>query len=1139
MGNVCGKGAFPREGVEVDLAPLFSCSYVAEGNKTVQDTALKHFTKMTEAEWNIVMTKGPYGWRMCLPPKASTSPPHQELDAKNSRQTAPEKSGTKDEGRNRMRILRESVALAIAPGTNFTANTPRSVQGCEVDIIHEGCCTVRFDTLNPSASNEGRNEAEASAGSEDNPVDAHADHGLGSSGKRHVLQPKPVVLQSTLPLPPQSELYFEVEFLSLPSPVKRPSSWADISHVVVGVAPLPFPQKHVPGVLSHSCAISTAGCIYSGKAEPAATTDALVEGDVLGVLLCRRSGTVLFLLNGAPLKAVKCPAIILNETDPSSFTAADDNRPPPSIPDIYVTIGVIGRGECEINFGGKTYTAHGYIKDISGGIIQSNAPIQARIFGQRLANFSQMLAELQLFYQIYCPIMLPKAKGMVVMNISRREVGSRRILGEFEEELQANYGKNLQDIERINDLLHRRYQADLNRVSLRRKQSIERMLNEYHQVHEVPVEATKIDQLAEQALTKPKVVDTYLREKYGDGINVLLQKRLEQIYEAYAPENRSEVPLLVQRYPLFDDEFQLFCKLKVKYNLDLYAFSPLDSSLRRGDLAAIRRNLRPAKVKQLQLLESGELQGVRGPDDDAGASRKSRRADGASARERKSVRRASRAAAGMAAATAAATAAAQAAENAAAAAAAAAANVQEQERNREKLRAAREERRKEREVRRKSRLDKETLRDLVARQLREEEEEAQRRAQCPQSAELAEEERKAQARRRSLEAKKERIEKALGGVSDEAWWTAMRKAEKESDEEWDRLDEAEAAAAAAAAQNRSAPPPERAAEITPLDAAASPEPAAGGKPRGESGDAAAPRRPRPKSVRLSEVSAPLERYGQPRVARTDILKHSRGEGHLEVRPPKADERQLQLVSNETEGTEAPPGGGVNAQTLRAAAAEAAPDPSLFEDLRGAQQPPEKLESDTWKEEERGSEEEMPDPLQSAEAAAAQSGDEGEPEAAESRDEGEAAGDPPGLHEAATAEPDPCATPKYEGPLSPSPARACEDEREDNDADFLAGEASPEASLSACHSPESPSADADPHGDLSDDAADDEGAEGDHAPASSPADEGRCEVKGEKPALLMEAAKSFVEDVVRRSSLLSGWGRNLPGVGCEAEAAVGP
>ncbi|KFH10564.1 hypothetical protein TGMAS_213530A, partial [Toxoplasma gondii MAS] len=691
MGNVCGKGGFLHSGVEVDLEALYSSSYVAEGNKKAEETALKHFAKMTEAEWNIVMTKGPCGWRMRLPPKPATNKSSVDVESKHDRQFAAEKSGTKDEGRSRIRSFRESVALVIAPGSTINTNTPRSVRGCEVDIIHEGCCTVRFDTLNPYNYDEEDDDEESMIKTELYNLSSPVGKEHLTAGKKHILHPKPVILQSTLPLPPQSELYFEVEFLSLQSPGKKQPSWMDFSHVFVGLAPNPFPQKHVPGVLSHSCAISTSGSIHVGKPEPAAVTDSLVEGDVLGVLLCRRTGTVLFLLNGAPIKAVSFPDIILNETDPSSFTAAEDHRPPPSAPDIYVTIGVIGRGECEINFGGKTYTAHGYIKDISGGIIRSNAPIQARVFGQRLANFSQMLAELQLFYQIHCPVMLPKAKGMVVMNISRREVGGLQKLleQEFEEELKANYGKSLQDIERINDLLRRRYQADLNRVSLRRKQSVERMLTEYHRVHRATVEATKIDQLAEQALTKPKAVDAYLRDKYGNGINILLQKRLEQIYDAYAPENRSEIPILVQTYPLFDDEFQLYCKLKVKYNLDLFTFSPLDSA--SSDLAAIRKNLRPKMPKKLQLLEGEELptgEGLRGSDP-ATSRRKSRRVDATGsmlAKERKSVRRASRAVAGMAAAAAAATAAAQAAENAAAAAAAAAANVKEHDLNKEKMR---------------------------------------------------------------------------------------------------------------------------------------------------------------------------------------------------------------------------------------------------------------------------------------------------------------------------------------------------------------------------------------------------------------------------------------------------------------------
>ncbi|KYK68797.1 hypothetical protein TGPRC2_213530 [Toxoplasma gondii TgCatPRC2] len=729
MGNVCGKGGFLHSGVEVDLEALYSSSYVAEGNKKAEETALKHFAKMTEAEWNIVMTKGPCGWRMRLPPKPATNRSSVDVESKHDRQFAAEKSGTKDEGRSRIRSFRESVALVIAPGSTINTNTPRSVRGCEVDIIHEGCCTVRFDTLNPYNYDEEDDDEESMIKTELYNLSSPVGKEHLTAGKKHILHPKPVILQSTLPLPPQ-------------------------------------------------------------------------EGDVLGVLLCRRTGTVLFLLNGAPIKAVSFPDIILNETDPSSFTAAEDHRPPPSAPDIYVTIGVIGRGECEINFGGKTYTAHGYIKDISGGIIRSNAPIQARVFGQRLANFSQMLAELQLFYQIHCPVMLPKAKGMVVMNISRREVGGLQKLleQEFEEELKANYGKSLQDIERINDLLRRRYQADLNRVSLRRKQSVERMLTEYHRVHRATVEATKIDQLAEQALTKPKAVDAYLRDKYGNGINILLQKRLEQIYDAYAPENRSEIPILVQTYPLFDDEFQLYCKLKVKYNLDLFTFSPLDSA--SSDLAAIRKNLRPKMPKKLQLLEGEELptgEGLRGSDP-ATSRRKSRRVDATGsmlAKERKSVRRASRAVAGMAAAAAAATAAAQAAENAAAAAAAAAANVKEHDLNKEKMREAREERRKERDLRRKSRLERDTLKDVIEQGGREQDEEGARAN--PTLKAVTED-----TRNDTVEAEKETSHTPLGKEGEKESCAATLKVGNSSEEELEPCKHAKKPSAEAADQKRHA-----------------------------------------------------------------------------------------------------------------------------------------------------------------------------------------------------------------------------------------------------------------------------------------------------------------------------------------------
>ncbi|KAL8436313.1 hypothetical protein ACSSS7_001864 [Eimeria intestinalis] len=91
-------------------------------------------------------------------------------------------------------------------------------------------------------------------------------------------------------------------------------------------------------------------------------------------------------------------------------------------PDMYVTIGLLGKGELEINFGGKGFNLSGEITRVSKGAIQSTAPIAARAFGYRLASFHVMLDELKLFYSCFNPPMVHKAKGMVVLNISRAAV---------------------------------------------------------------------------------------------------------------------------------------------------------------------------------------------------------------------------------------------------------------------------------------------------------------------------------------------------------------------------------------------------------------------------------------------------------------------------------------------------------------------------------------------------------------------------------------------------------------------------------------------------------------------------------------------------------------------------------------------
>lgn len=173
---------------------------------------------------NIVMSKGPSGWRLQLPPPSKLQKVESEGDSKPARASVVERGAVlKEEAKSRMRNFRESVAMAIAPGTGLPTGTPRSVRGCEVDIVQEGCCTVRFDTLNPSVNEEEdateENNDEESPPSGDGATNDGADVNAGegeagstsaktntpakASKRERVIQPKPVVLQSTLPLPPQ------------------------------------------------------------------------------------------------------------------------------------------------------------------------------------------------------------------------------------------------------------------------------------------------------------------------------------------------------------------------------------------------------------------------------------------------------------------------------------------------------------------------------------------------------------------------------------------------------------------------------------------------------------------------------------------------------------------------------------------------------------------------------------------------------------------------------------------------------------------------------------------------------------------------------------------------------------------------
>ena len=137
------------------------------------------------------------------------------------------------------------------------------------------------------------------------------------------------------------------------------------------------------------------------------------EGDVIGCLFCRKSGRIIFFLNGDPQWAVPCEEILLPETWGeglvSPLGSPRDRLLPrlrtgssgfgnfyssPASRDMYITIGVLGKGDLEINFGGKNFSLNGEISRVSRGLVQSTAPVAARAFGYRLARFHVMLVRL-------------------------------------------------------------------------------------------------------------------------------------------------------------------------------------------------------------------------------------------------------------------------------------------------------------------------------------------------------------------------------------------------------------------------------------------------------------------------------------------------------------------------------------------------------------------------------------------------------------------------------------------------------------------------------------------------------------------------------------------------------------------------
>ncbi|KAL8442406.1 hypothetical protein Emag_006482 [Eimeria magna] len=544
MGSACSTGDIPLE-VEADICQIFSESYREDGIRLQRLNAALAPPRLTDRDCSSaaaaaaadppckvrlslhafrasVMDRGPSQWKMKLPaeatlqvsaeeggpraptqsrrrwssvialpgqwgaPKPAAAPPSMETKQNDAAAAAPAADVAADAAAANAAAANAAAAAPDGAAPSSPAGALRTEKLCETEVLQQGCCTIRFDTMRPLLERLA-DEGPLPRDSKLTPVLPHAE---SKRHRRHtqavLVAAKPLVLQSTLPLPQQAEVYCEVELLSF-VPFK--------SYVSIGVASAPYPVHHLPGLLPGSCALLSTGQVFTGTAQSAADGQVLMglwneitakrqwgtpaistllfavvvgfsllvnwEGDVIGCLFCRKSGQILFFLNGEPVWHVVYPEIMLDEE-----AGAVDELPriEPLVggsrdsigglnkeqqkgkgtgssrgarPDMYVTIGLLGKGELEINFGGKGFNLSGEITRVSKGAIQSTAPIAARAFGYRLASFHVMLGlgfgvlgrgfgdELKLFYSCFNPPMVHKAKGMVVLNISRAAVNHK------------------------------------------------------------------------------------------------------------------------------------------------------------------------------------------------------------------------------------------------------------------------------------------------------------------------------------------------------------------------------------------------------------------------------------------------------------------------------------------------------------------------------------------------------------------------------------------------------------------------------------------------------------------------------------------------------------------------------------------
>lgn len=156
------------------------------------------------------MDKGPSQWKMKLPPEAFVETAKKE---------DPQGAAALGQGRRRWSAVMGPISEGVkVQGATVASDKqkketdegrpapspPQTTEKiCEVEVLHEGCCTVRFDTMRHLVEQiDHQRKRDKTLLSPSLPQD-EVTEGLGS-GQALFIDAKPLVLQSTLPLPQQA-----------------------------------------------------------------------------------------------------------------------------------------------------------------------------------------------------------------------------------------------------------------------------------------------------------------------------------------------------------------------------------------------------------------------------------------------------------------------------------------------------------------------------------------------------------------------------------------------------------------------------------------------------------------------------------------------------------------------------------------------------------------------------------------------------------------------------------------------------------------------------------------------------------------------------------------------------------------------